>query len=133
MWKLFNQKSEKEEEKVQTPKDGVKGEEKKKSAQGGKGTDKKDKKKEDTPKEKKTSAPAKSNGKLSAGHGIFIKPLVSEKTASMGSMDIYAFAVSTDTNKVEIQKAFKNMYNVKPVSVRIINMPSRTKRFGKNI
>ena len=66
-------------------------------------------------------------------NGIFIKPLVSEKTASMGSMDIYAFAVSTDTNKVEIQKAFKNMYNVKPVSVRIINMPSRTKRFGKNI
>jgi len=51
----------------------------------------------------------------------------------MGSHDIYAFEVNKSTNKVEIQKAFNSMYGVKPLSVRIINMPSKTKRFGKNI
>ena len=62
---------------------------------------------------------------------VFIRPLVSEKTAHMGADNTYAFAVHRSTNKVEIKKAFSEMYKVNPISVRIVNMPRKFKQYGK--
>jgi|TARA_B100001971_G_C17883317_1_gene379203 large subunit ribosomal protein L23 len=95
-------------------------------------------KEKDSKEDKSSSAEAsedkkeKHEIKSDTAHRIFLKPLVSEKTAQLGSGDIYAFVVSRDTNKIEIKRSFFEMYNIKPISVRIINMPQRRKRFGKN-
>ncbi len=98
--------------------------------------------KDDAPKkeEKKVKEPAKKASKATQnvkrfekGHGIFVKPLVSEKSAVLGSDDIYTFVVTEKANKVEIKKAFKALYAVEPTAVRIVNMPARVKRYGRTI
>ena len=58
-----------------------------------------------------------------------LKPYVSEKTASSG--DTHAFMVARGATKPEIKKAFLEMYGVRPVNVRIINIPSKPKRVGR--
>lgn len=81
----------------------------------------------------KKEAPKKSSETthLEAGFGIILRPHVSEKTARLGSRDTYAFAVKADVNKIEIKKAFSKMYGVRPVSVRIANMPARATQFRR--
>ncbi|MBI4122603.1 MAG: 50S ribosomal protein L23 [Parcubacteria group bacterium] len=85
-------------------------------------------------------APADSAGKRESvtmarlgtlAHRIFLKPVVSEKTARMGSEDWYAFRVASSANKVEIAKAFYAAYKVRPVAVRITNTAGKYKRSGR--
>ncbi|MDP2717554.1 MAG: 50S ribosomal protein L23 [Candidatus Micrarchaeota archaeon] len=68
---------------------------------------------------------------VGSGFRIFVKPIVSEKTARMGGDDCYAFHVADFANKVEIKKAFAALYNVRPISVRIVNTAGKYKRSGK--
>lgn len=63
--------------------------------------------------------------------GILLKPLVSEKTAHMGSQDTYGFVVGFKANKVEIAKAFQAMFGVKPMAIRIAIVPEKKKRMGR--
>ncbi|MEK7125660.1 MAG: 50S ribosomal protein L23 [Patescibacteria group bacterium] len=63
--------------------------------------------------------------------GILLQPLVSEKTAHMGSQDTYAFVVGFKVNKVEIAKAFQAMFGVKPMAIRIAIVPEKRKRRGR--
>ncbi|MBW6440574.1 50S ribosomal protein L23 [Patescibacteria group bacterium] len=60
---------------------------------------------------------------------MIVKPHISEKTFNLSQIDQYVFIVSARSNKSEIKKAIKNIYGVSVVSVNIINVPSRTKRF----
>ncbi|MEK7189139.1 MAG: 50S ribosomal protein L23 [Patescibacteria group bacterium] len=68
---------------------------------------------------------------LGAGFGVFVKPLISEKTARLGTHDTYAFSVHVRANKIEITKAFTKMYGVEPTSVQIANMPARATYFRR--
>jgi len=70
-------------------------------------------------------------GDAAAGFGIMVSPLVSEKTAHIGTFDTYAFVVNQKTNKIEVKKAFKKMYGVNPIRVTSINVAARQKRFGR--
>ena len=60
---------------------------------------------------------------------IIVKPHISEKTFNLSQEDKYVFIVSDGSNKTEIKKAVKSIYGVSVVSVNIINIHSRMKRF----
>ena len=74
-------------------------------------------------------AQKESKGMLEAGYGIFLHPHATEKTARAGAKDIYSFAVSGKSNKIEIKKAFSRMYGIRPIGITIENMPSKGVRF----
>lgn len=107
--------------------------------------EKKDKKsaakKTDTSAPKK--APAKTEKKAEVkkapsdtgnAHRILLRPIVTEKSMRLAEMGQYIFEVAPGSNKIEIKKAVKAVYDVNPTSVavmRILGKPVRTRR-GKS-
>lgn len=98
-----------------------------------------------TPKTNKTkisveNKPTKSAGvskknmsKLSKGdaHKVVIRPLITEKATDMSALNQYTFEVSVRTNKIEIKKAIRTLYNVNPAKVRVLNKPGNVVRRGR--
>jgi large subunit ribosomal protein L23 len=62
-----------------------------------------------------------------------VKPLITEKAATLGSLDKYAFAVSDKSNKIEVADAIKEVYGVKPVAVNIIAVKGKKVRYGRTM
>jgi large subunit ribosomal protein L23 len=62
---------------------------------------------------------------------ILAKPLVTEKVSNLGALNKYVFAVAVSANKIEIAKAVKEIYGIKPVSVNIINKTGKKARYGR--
>ena len=50
---------------------------------------------------------------------VLLKPLVTEKSASLNALGQYVFAVSLRATKSEIKKAIWHVYGVKPVAVNV--------------
>lgn len=71
------------------------------------------------------------SGDLAKYSRILIKPLVTERSADLGTLNKYVFEVARSANKVEIKKAIKSVYGVEPLSVNIINIAGRAVRYGK--
>lgn len=52
------------------------------------------------------------------------KPLITEKAyKQVESLNTYYFRVHKDANKNDVKECIKSLYNVEPMSVRIINVP----------
>ena len=134
MWKLFNKKPAHLKEESVSEQDAKQGSaEQKKSAakeQAHKAVAAATKKQEPSAAQRH-GAKEKKNSRFDRGDGILIRPLVSEKSATAGSHDIYAFVVTKQANKVAIKKAFAAMYQVHPVSVRLCTMPAKRKQSGR--
>lgn len=87
----------------------------------------------DKKKEKKAPASLKlrraRQAKLAAGvaHETIRAPWFSEKALIITEKGVYAFAVSPRATKAEIARAIKEIYNVEPRKVRIVNMPAKIK------
>jgi large subunit ribosomal protein L23 len=62
---------------------------------------------------------------------ILIRPLVTEKISFLGQNNQYAFEVMPKANKIEIAKAFKNVYGIKPMSVNVMKIRGKKIRYGK--
>ena len=62
---------------------------------------------------------------------IIMKPLVTEKVSGLGAMNKYVFAVAKDTNKIEVAKAIKEIYGLKPIGVNIIRIEGKKARYGR--
>lgn len=63
---------------------------------------------------------------------IIKRPLISEKSTTMTSMQKYTFEVTKDANKVDIKKAVEMLFPGRKVeTVRTVYMPSKEKRRGK--
>lgn len=60
-------------------------------------------------------------------HDIIRAPWFSEKAILMTEKGVYAFAVPPSATKAQIAGAIKEIYNVSPRSVRIVNTPGKTK------
>ena len=56
---------------------------------------------------------------------------VTEKATGLEAEDKYVFNVSPKANKSEIKKAVQNLYGVNVVNVRIINIPRKQRKLGK--
>jgi large subunit ribosomal protein L23 len=84
-------------------------------------------------KEKTVKADAKKHvarAKVSAegvSHDIIRAPWFSEKALLATEKGVYAFAVSPRATKPEIAGAIKEIYNVSPRAIRIVNLPAKTK------
>ena len=64
---------------------------------------------------------------------ILINPLITEKASMEGASGKYTFEVAINSNKVEIAKAFEEVYGIKPVSVNSIKMEGKKVRHGKSL
>ena len=60
-----------------------------------------------------------------------IAPHVTEKTAQGGTSQIYTFRVMSSANKTMIRQAVEGRYRVQVEKVRIVNMPGKIRRRGK--
>ncbi|MDY5251439.1 MAG: 50S ribosomal protein L23 [Erysipelotrichaceae bacterium] len=71
---------------------------------------------------------------MSNARDIIIRPIITEKTMKlMDSDNKVTFEVAKDTNKTAVRLAIEEIYNIKPVSVNIVNVHPKTKRVGKYV
>lgn len=64
-------------------------------------------------------------------YSIIIEPVLTEKSNDLreqeGKKKHYTFKVHRDANKVEIVKAIKKIYDVEPLSCRVVNIKPKRK------
>lgn len=77
-------------------------------------------------KEQKVKGPAV--GQLSQ---ILLRPIVSEKGARLAGSGRYVFEVTPEANKTEIKKSVERVFNVHVEHVGIINLPAKSRRWGR--
>jgi large subunit ribosomal protein L23 len=73
----------------------------------------------------KKAVPAMKN---SAQISMIVHPRVTEKASNMGESNTFVFDVSPRSNKRIISEAIQELYKVRPVKVRIVQVP-RKRRF----
>ncbi len=62
---------------------------------------------------------------------VLLTPLFSEKSDRQQALGKYVFMVATDANKIEVMRAVRDLYGVKPVSVHMITKKGKNVRFGR--
>jgi large subunit ribosomal protein L23 len=72
-------------------------------------------------------APAKTQTKSATGTfaHVLVQPRITEKATMQAENGVYVFEVATDATKKEIGSAVKHYYNVTPVRVNIVKIPSK--------
>ena len=69
---------------------------------------------------------------MKSPYDIIIKPIITEKTTNLANNKLqYTFAVDPRANKVEIKNAIEEIFEVKVVAVRTINVRRKPKRMQK--
>lgn len=86
----------------------------------------------DKKKEKKSGATRTHRARTAAvaqgvAHELIREPWFSEKALIATEKGVYAFAVRPHATKAEIAGAIKEIYNVEPRMVRIVNLPAKKK------
>ena len=61
---------------------------------------------------------------------VLLRPVVSEKSTDLASINKYTFEVSTRANKIEIRRAVEDRYNVHVSSVRVVTVPPKQRGAG---
>jgi len=89
-----------------------------------------DKKVEAKKTDKKKAAEKKATASLFA-YDIIREPVLTEKGDRGQMQGKYTFYVARGANKVEIARAISELYGVKPVSVRVLNVKGKAVRFGR--
>lgn len=65
---------------------------------------------------------------------IIIRPIITEKTMKLMADDNkVTFEVANNTNKVEVAKAVKSLFNVDVVKVNMLNVKPKTVRRGRTV
>jgi len=62
---------------------------------------------------------------------LIIRPLVTEKAAVAQSQNKYSFIVNRSVDKLEVKRAIKEIFGVEPISVNIMNIEGKIRRFGQ--
>lgn len=62
---------------------------------------------------------------------ILRSPHITEKATDLAKKNQYVFKISETANKTEIKKAIENLYGVSVLAVRIIKIPKKSRRLGK--
>lgn len=77
-------------------------------------------------KKKASAKPSKVTGKRKGVYAhILSAPRITEKAAFSGDKGAYVFNVSVDATKVDIKKAFAEVYGIDPVKVTITRIPKK--------
>lgn len=81
---------------------------------------------------KKDDSKKSASAKLGVfGAEIILKPLVTEKSATLAAENKYVFVVRKNASRVQIRSAIKAIYGIIPVSVNVQNMQGKSVRFGR--
>lgn len=83
------------------------------------------KEKKDKSAVKRTARAAKLAGGVA--HDIVRAPWFSEKALLATEKGVYAFAIPNSATKASVAGAIKELYNVSPKQVRIVNLPGKRK------
>lgn len=66
-------------------------------------------------------------------YDIVVRPIVTEKSSLLKEDgNQYVFEVARTANKIEIAKAVEQLFKVKVIAVRVMNMEGKTRRLGKH-
>lgn len=67
-------------------------------------------------------------------YNILLSPHISEKTTLDAEIDSrHTFRVAGDATKLEVREAVETLFGVKVVSVQIVNVKGKVKRFGATL
>ena len=64
-------------------------------------------------------------------YDIIKRPLITEKSTKLVDTGKYTFEVMQGVNKIEIKKAVEELFSVKVVSIKVINVRKKARRVGK--
>ncbi len=59
---------------------------------------------------------------------IIIRPIISEKSTELMEQNKYVFQVARDANKLTVSKAMKELFNVTPSKVNVLNVRGKNRR-----
>jgi len=80
---------------------------------------------------KDLAASSVSEKKNDISHTVLVRPLITEKATNLSAENKYVFVVSKGANKIEIAKAIKAVYGVKPIQVNLANVSGKKVARGK--
>ena len=63
---------------------------------------------------------------------VLRRPLITEKNTSMQVNSKFVFEVDRNANKVQVKEAVEKAYEVKVISVNVINVEGKMRRMGRN-
>ena len=68
---------------------------------------------------------------MKTSYDIIKRPIITEKSALLAEKAVYTFEVAKDANKVEIKKAIEEIFEVKVVAIRTVNVHRKPKRMSR--
>jgi large subunit ribosomal protein L23 len=68
---------------------------------------------------------------MKTSYDIIRRPIITEKSALLAEKAVYTFEVAKDANKVEIKKAIEEIFEVKVVAIRTVNVHRKPKRMSR--
>ena len=68
---------------------------------------------------------------MKTSYDIIKRPIITEKSALLAEKAVYTFEVAKDANKVEIKKAIEEIFEVKVVAIRTVNVHRKAKRMQR--
>ena len=69
--------------------------------------------------------------KTGEAYKILKTPQVTEKATDLVKKNQYVFKVYSRANKNEVKKAIESVYGMDVISVRVINVPAKRRRLGR--
>ncbi len=86
---------------------------------------------QDTKSVKETAAVELAAPVKSGVRHLLIQPLITEKASALMSQNQYVFAVRPEANKITVAAAVQEVYQVKPVAVRLMNVSGKERVRGR--
>lgn len=62
---------------------------------------------------------------------VLRRPIISEKMAALKEQNKYAFEIAKGASKRQVKEAVEAAFKVDVIRVNIINVPGKTRRFGR--
>ena len=69
---------------------------------------------------------------MKATQDILIRPLITEKGTLLADQNKYLFAVALDATKIDVRRAVEQTFGVTVLSVNVVNVPGKEKRWGRH-
>ena len=64
---------------------------------------------------------------------VLKRPVVTEKTTLQAEEGRYTFEVDLRANKHQVKEAVEKVFGVDVVSVNVVNMPGKRRRYGRHV
>lgn len=62
---------------------------------------------------------------------VLRRPIISEKTTALKEQNKYVFEVAKGASKRQIKEAVEAAFKVNVIKVNVMNVPGKTRRFGR--